>query len=55
MSDRWYTVSEAAKLLGLAPETIRRRIKMGEYVSKKEGVSLPDKIGGYQSIIPTDY
>lgn len=37
MHDNWYTVSELAALLGVSTETIRRRIRSGEYEVKKEG------------------
>ena len=37
MDDKWYTVSEAASLLGVSTETIRRNIKSGKIEGKKEG------------------
>ena len=37
MDDKWYTVSEAASLLGVSTETIRRHIKSGKIEGKKEG------------------
>lgn len=46
MADKWYTVSEAARLLEVSPETIRRRIKLGEYVTKKEGRNYLIKLEG---------
>lgn len=36
MSDNWYTVTEAATLLGVSSQTVRRRISSGELESKKE-------------------
>ena len=37
MDDKWYTVSEAAGLLGVSTETIRRHIKSGKVEGRKEG------------------
>jgi excisionase family DNA binding protein len=37
MDDKWYKVSEAARLLGISTETIRRHIKSGKIEGKKEG------------------
>jgi excisionase family DNA binding protein len=48
MHDKWYTVSEAAGLLGVSTETIRRHIKSGKLEGKKEGnqyIIKPSSIG----------
>jgi excisionase family DNA binding protein len=37
MTDNWYTITEAAGLLGVSSETIRRLINTGELESKKDG------------------
>jgi excisionase family DNA binding protein len=37
MTDNWYTITEAAGLLGVSSETVRRRINAGELESKKDG------------------
>lgn len=33
----WYTVTEAAKTLDVSPETIRRRLRLGELEGEKDG------------------
>jgi hypothetical protein len=35
--DKWYTLQEAEKILGISERSIRRRVAAGEYQSKKEG------------------
>ncbi len=37
MTGNWYTITEAAGLLGVSSETVRRRINAGELESKKDG------------------
>jgi molecular chaperone GrpE (heat shock protein) len=44
--DTWYTLTEAAQILGVSIRTLQRRIDKGEYKSKKQGhnrmVLLPE-------------
>jgi excisionase family DNA binding protein len=37
MNDKWYTVSEAASLLSVSTETVRRRIRTGKIEGRKQG------------------
>jgi excisionase family DNA binding protein len=52
MTDKWYTVSEVASMLGVSTETVRRRIKAGEYESKIEGNKYLVKLTDASNLTP---